>query len=267
MRLRVKLRLLSSNLISLNYNHSLSSAIYKLLQLGSPEFSKFLHDSGYKINSKNYKLFTFALKFKNIQIIKDVVLINDKSVDLIISSPLSEQFIKNFVVGTFTAKEIEIKANNTLSRFSIEQAELVPEPIFHTQSKFIMLSPLVLSKNVERNGKTQEYYYRYNDNMDELMEKFNINLKNKYKLIYNKDYSGLDLKLTWDVEYIKSTLDKGNQIQKKITITNDLNLPINIIGMKLPFYLEGDTSLMKVGYECGFGKNNSMGFGMVEVLN
>jgi CRISPR-associated endoribonuclease Cas6 len=32
-----------------------------------------------------------------------------------------------------------------------------------------------------------------------------------------------------------------------------------------PFTLKGDTELMKIGYEAGYGEKNSMGFGMAKV--
>jgi len=267
MRLRVKLCLKSSNIISLNYNHAFSSAIYKLLQFGSPEFSSFLHDKGYKADGKNFKLFTFALRFKNIKVLKDVLFLENKNVDLFITSPLADEFVKNFVIGTFTAKQLELKANNTLTRFSIEQAELLSEPSLNSQTKFLMMSPMVLSKRTIYKGKEQEYYLRYNDDPDEINKIFNTNLASKYLALFNKEYTGDGLKLTWKDEYINNTLRSGRQIQKRVLITKDIDNPISIIGIEAPFKLEGDPKLMKVGYECGFGKSNSLGFGMAEVTN
>jgi len=65
LRLLLTLKADEGNLISFNYHYHLSSAIYKLLQFGSEEFSAFLHDTGFKLNGKSYKLFTFALKAFN----------------------------------------------------------------------------------------------------------------------------------------------------------------------------------------------------------
>lgn len=267
MRLRLKLKFTSSKLISANYHYALSSAIYKLLHFGSPQFANFLHNKGFNnLRGKPYKLFTFSLKFKNIKIFNDVFHINSDYVDLYISSPINDEFIKNFLIGTFSAKKFDITANNTLSIFSIEQAEYIPEPVFMHKTKFLMNSPLVLSKNSILNNKSVEYYYRYNDNIEELNMNFNNNLKNKYELIMNRKYLGDGVKLKWDDEYIKTCIARGKQIKKRVIITRDINNPISIIGIQTPFYLEGDKKLMKVGYECGFGKNNSMGFGMAEVI-
>jgi len=60
LRIRVLLNSLSSKSLTVNYNYPLSSAIYNLLRLGSSEFSAFLHDIGFPLNDRKYKLFTFA---------------------------------------------------------------------------------------------------------------------------------------------------------------------------------------------------------------
>jgi len=40
---------------------------------------------------------------------------------------------------------------------------------------------------------------------------------------------------------------------------------IKIRGVMCPFHAAGNPELLFVGYECGFGNRNSVGFGMVEV--
>jgi CRISPR-associated endoribonuclease Cas6 len=37
--------------------------------------------------------------------------------------------------------------------------------------------------------------------------------------------------------------------------------------MEAPFTITADPQLIQLGYECGFGENNSAGFGMVEVVD
>ncbi|MGQ9648304.1 MAG: CRISPR-associated endoribonuclease Cas6, partial [Thermodesulfobacteriota bacterium] len=40
-----------------------------------------------------------------------------------------------------------------------------------------------------------------------------------------------------------------------------------IRGWLMHFTAEGNTDLIKIGYEAGFGENNSAGLGMVEEIN
>ena len=41
---------------------------------------------------------------------------------------------------------------------------------------------------------------------------------------------------------------------------------IKIRGVVSPFHVIGAPELIHIGYECGFGDKNSMGFGMADVL-
>jgi len=124
MRLKLQLAAKDTESISLNYNHSLSAAIYDLLKLGSNEFASFLHEIGYKSNSKTYKPFTFALKFEHTILTGNRLQLKSPVAYLYISSPLIEDFIKNFVIGTFEQQTIEIYSKFTRTKFIIARLKL-----------------------------------------------------------------------------------------------------------------------------------------------
>lgn len=265
MRLKLLLRANNTNKIALNYNYSLSSAIYKLLEFGSQEFSTFLHNIGYSVDKKSYKLFTFSLKLeKNILDHNSLILISPRA-ELFITSPLIDDFIKNFVIGTFENRTIEIMSENIFTKFNIDQVEIIPEPIFSEQMHFKMMTPLVLSTYKLYAGRLNQYYFRYNDNIEEINRVFQQNLVNKYQVITNRTYSGNGIKISWDEKYIEDAIKKNKRLSKKVSIIKDINNPIDIIGIYCPFKVEGDIELIKVGYEAGFGEKNSMGFGMAEI--
>ena len=123
MRLSIRLRETSQNILSVNYNYPLAAAIYKLLRFGSEEFAEFLHEIGYKNAGKTYKLFSFALRFDRFKIINEKIKLTEPTVNLIISSPLIDDFIQNFVVGTFEQQKIELFGSGIKSTFVIEQVE------------------------------------------------------------------------------------------------------------------------------------------------
>lgn len=254
--------------LTVNYNYYLSAAIYKLLKLGSSEFSAFLHNKGFILHGKPYKLFCFALRFKKFSINENKIHLISNEADLYISSLLIDDFIKNIVIGTFEKQTIEIAGNYNKCSFSIIQVESIPEPKFENETYFRLLSPIVLStaKDKEKN-KLYPYYFRYYDNIKEITRILNQNLKNKFKLIYNQDYTGAGLIFRWDENYIAEKLSANKKLTRKISIPRNEGRPIEIIANKIPFYLSGSEELMKVGYYCGFGEKNSMGFGMAEVFN
>lgn len=265
MRLKISLETQDKKL-PLNYNYYLSSAIYKLLKFGSEDFAKFLHDKGFQLHNKQYKLFSFALRFER-------TLINDKDIHLLskkaylfISSPLIEDFIRNLIIGTLDQQSIEISDGIIKNKFFIRQIETIPQPEFKEINYFVLLSPMVLSTVRENDNKLHQYYFRYNDSIEEINRVFNQNLKNKYKLIHQKEYLEEDLKFAWDQKYIEKKLHQKKRMTKKISIKKESEKPIEVIANEIPFTVLGNKELIKVGYECGFGEKNSMGFGMAEVL-
>lgn len=248
--------------ISPNYQYALSAAIYNLLRFGSPEFSKFLHDIGFKQNGKTYKLFCFALKFEQIQIEDGLIKLLSPNVNLYITSPLVDEFIKNFVVGTFESQKINLYSNFRVTEFRIKQVELLPEAGISDTNKFLLHSPMVLSTvKVSESGKTVQYYLRPEDSAD-INRIITSNLLNKYKLIHGKELESEQLDLVWDEQY----LSKHKRVTKKITINESDKNSVDVIGIQAPFTLKGNPELIKVGYECGFGEKNSMGFGFAEII-
>lgn len=263
MRLLLKLRAKTSDKLSFNYNYSLSAAIYKLLNFGSPEFSSFLHDIGYESNNKYYKFFTFALQLEKTSFNKKYLILDSPNASLYISSPLVDDFIKNFVIGTFEKQSIEIYAEGIKTTFNIITTEILPEPIITNKMNFKMITPMVLSTQINFNGKLNTYYFRVDDDLKKINKVLNQNLINKYEAIYNKKYEGKGIELTWDYDYMVKAAKTNKKLTKKVSIIKDYESPIEVVGMFCPFEIKGDTELTKVGYEAGFGSQNAMGFGLV----
>ncbi len=265
MRLILTLKAKGSDTLTINYFYPLASAIYKLLQFGSPEFSEFLHSVGFVSNSRVYKLFTFALRFNRSTVVGSHLKLLEPEGQLYISSPLIDDFIKNFLIGTFTKKDIEIADYYNRACFSIQYAEYLPEPDFSETVKIKFLSPMTLSTGIMDKEAFKQYYYRPDDNLKEMQRVFNSNLINKYEAVSGKKYEGKGVEFTFDSDYISYAKRKNIRLTKKITILKEHDNPIEVIGMQLPILLNGCTELIKIGYNCGFGEKNSMGFGFGEV--
>ncbi len=261
MRLKITLKAAEGNLISFNYHYHLSAAVYNLLHFGSAEFAKFLHNVGFNLKGKTYKLFTFALRFEKYTNLQNAILLDDPKAYLYISSPRVDDFIKNFVIGTFEKQTIDLSELNFPIKFKISFVELLPSPQFTDEMNFRMMTPMVLSTRREHNGKESQYFLRAEDKED-IDRVLNQNLQNKYEAIFGENKSNSRVELNWDENYLR----KVKRITKKITIDQHGKYPIDVIGLNAPFFLKGDPDLIKTGYECGFGEKNSMGFGMAEVL-
>ncbi|AFH48903.1 Putative RAMP superfamily DNA repair protein [Ignavibacterium album JCM 16511] len=260
MRLKIELHTNHTRSLPFNYHYQFSSAIYLLLKFGSPEFSDFLHNIGYKVNGRQYKLFSFAVKFEQYKTTQREIILESPRLNLTVTSPKIDEFIKNFVIGSFERTFFNISIGGSEHKFLIRNMELLPEPDFINEMSFTMTSPMVLSTLKEFNGKTSTYYLRPDD-IDEINRILTQNLRNKFELLNGKTSEG-EVTLEWNEDFVK----RHPRITKKITINEFGKYPVDVIGIQAPFRITGDADLIKTGYQCGFGEKNSMGFGMVEVV-
>lgn len=263
MRIKIQLKYQGVSDLPVNYNYFLSSAIYNLLGFGKPEFANFLHDKGYNIEGKKYKLFTFAFRFDKYKIKNDRITLESPNVTLLVSSPLIDDFLGGIILGSFKKKELKLKVKDKLETFLIHQIEQLPLPNFKNEMKLILLNPLVLSTHEKREGYNGQYFLRFYDDAQIINNVFNGNLTNKYFAVKGNKYTGEGVKFQWDMNYIKNAVAKGKRITKRTVIFAGKN-KIDIIGNLAPFTLKGDPELIKIGYEAGFGEKNSMGFGMAK---
>jgi CRISPR-associated endoribonuclease Cas6 len=162
---------------------------------GSQEFATYLNDIGFELNRKKYKLFTFCLSLKQFRIEKDIFILLNPDMDLFISSPKIDDFIHNFVIGSFEKQEIIIHNNLANYKFKINQVESFPDPDFKESMKFNMLSPMVFSTKVDTVDGNKTQYLRYDDEHYENNRILTRNLINRYFLLTNQQDTSDDLRL------------------------------------------------------------------------
>jgi len=287
--MRIKLTLFPANgkvILPVSYNYFLTSLIYKIIHNSSEDYSRFLHDEGYRLgeSKKGFKLFTYSmLTSKKFKIGGGKIIFLNSHVQWQISSPL-DNFIQHLVTGVFAeGQEIEIGYINNrssrsnslnslsgLNRFLIERIETLPRPEFKENMRFICLSPITVSKvsclTLEKGGeggfigssdsfRTCHYLRPWEEGFSEAIRN---NLIKKFKLVYGKDINDPDFKIKIDTEYMNR---KSGRITKKIDFKGT-----NIIGFMSPFEVAGSPELIEIGYEAGFGEKGSMGFGMVKEI-
>lgn len=231
------------SVIPINYQYQLCSFVYKRLRHEDQDFASFLHDRGFK----GFKLFTFSQLFFDSSTVKDQMLLVGEGKGRWYISSCSEDFIRNFFSSMIESPVIEIEGNF----FEIEQINTLSEPIFKDRMRFIMLSPLVVSIPVDRGGKL---YHRYLlPDEPEFQQALKSNLLKKYSALYDEKIEA-EFSIEPDWDYIR----RRGRITKLIAIKD-----IQVRGTVFPFTAVGDTRLIKLGYEAGFGEKNSLGFGMV----
>jgi CRISPR-associated endoribonuclease Cas6 len=250
--MRVKLTLLASKratLLPLNYNHAVASLVYDTLGQASSDFAARLHEEGFSIDGRRFKLFTFSrLLTGRSRVRGSHLVLEDASVALQISSPLAE-FVEHFVTGLFQSESFNIAG----ACFTLQQAETLPAPVFINRMSFRALSPITESVRDERGG------IRFLSPEDDWSEVIQRNLLRKYRALHNHAPSDDGLRWTWDQSYLAETARRGRRASVLTAIRG-----IKVRGWLAPFMVEGSAELIELGYEAGFGSRNSMGFGMAE---
>lgn len=265
MRLKLTLRQQRSvERIPHNYSYHLAAAIYRALSKSSSEFATVLHDKGYapEGSRQKFKYFTFSsLQIPVRTIERGEIVSRSRLVTLYLSSP-KEDFLRHLIVGLFA--EGPLRIHDAL--FGKECIERLPEPEWSESMTFSMLSPLAVSAYRDPStGMNTKEYLRYDDSR--LSDMLLHNLQAKYRGLFGCEppENGVSFSVRFEEEYLKRVREKGRSVEKLITIKDSNGRETRVKAIQCPFTVTGNPELIKVGYECGFGENNSMGFGMVKV--
>lgn len=236
--------------IPINYNHWLSATIYHYLARSNGEYADFLHNDGYIVEKKHFKLFTFSQLMARQRRVQSQTIHFGSPLVWYVSSPI-ERFLTHFADTLLTEGRLSAGPH----RLHIREVTVPRVPIFTSEMHFRCLSPIVMSTSREQNGKLRCHYCTPND--AELSELIRKNLLRKHEAIYGNQPHDDRFSCHFDADYL-------HRKQGRVTRLVDYK-GIKIRGTLCPLSVAGSPALIRVGYECGFGDKNSAGFGMVEV--
>ncbi len=119
---------------------------------------------------------------------------------------------------------------------------------------FRALSPIFVSGKVEG----QKYAQYFAPQQEDYTRLIINNLKEKLKV-----YTG--------IEQLNPVQNSGIKLlsrskQKGILIKTGTPQQTKLVGYQYDFKLKATKELLRIGYYCGFGEKNSMGFGCCEVI-
>lgn len=258
MRIKISLKAIFNNTsLPVNYQYFLTGLIYRFIGNSSEDYSRFLHDEGYKLgeSKKGFKLFVYSMLMdQQARVNGNKISFSGNSLTWNITSPVPD-FIQHLVTGVFAeGQEIHIGPEVSPAHFRIEQVETLPSPQFIDMMRFTCLSPITVSTHTDSNSSTPHYLRPWEDGFSDAIKN---NLLKKYFLIHGKNLDNATLSITLDSDYMNK---RAGKIIKNIRFKET-----NIIGFLAPFEVTGSPELMQIGYEAGFGEKGSMGFGMVKI--
>jgi CRISPR-associated endoribonuclease Cas6 len=242
------------NRLPLNYQYELSGVIYKILSLASEDYATWLHDNGFTLDTKQFKLFTYSrLVIPAYTIEKETaqIKINSDAVEWYISF-LPEESTDKFVQGVFMNQIFQLGDIKSKVQFRVQSVQVLPTPEFEPEMTFETLSPICISLRNE-SGKTD--YLSPSDNRSK--ESILFSLLNRYNAFYGRPYSGdknFDLTLLTSPKPVLVTFKANTEYESKVK------------GYMCKFRMKANPDLMKLVYECGVGMKGSQGWGMVKMV-
>jgi CRISPR-associated endoribonuclease Cas6 len=260
MRLKLSLAVDSTiNLLPLNYRYEFSAWIYKTIHAGNCEFSHWLHQRGYTLENKRFKLFTFADIFIHPpwKRLGDRIKIFSGRAEVQLSFYL-EEAVEHFLIGLFQNQRFPIADRRSKAEFEVQTVERLPDPEFTPEMTFRTLSPVCLSRTVP--GKAHAEYLHPADS--DYPSYFFDNLLYKYIAAAQSDLSFEALKEQMQ-QRRPLTLEIPAEPKSRLTkIKADTPQETLVRGYYYRFKITAPAELLEFGYHAGFGEKNSMGFGL-----
>ncbi|ORX23342.1 CRISPR-associated endoribonuclease Cas6 [Thermoanaerobacterium sp. PSU-2] len=236
------------NILLDEINYSLTKFIYETLASNSPEFSRELHEVGFKKSKKSFKGVCFSRPYFSDFTLKENGTISVGKFVTIKVRSLVKGFLDNFILGLYKNEKIKISK----AEFSFEEIKILPELRFKTEEMFYLDTPLVLSVKDHSTGKAK--YLRYLDDREKFKEALKQNLKEKYSTFYGNEIDLNDFDFSFDESYMATAAKHS----KLITYCDQ-----RIYGELAPFTIKAPIEVMEMIYYSGIGEKNMMGFGFI----
>ena len=247
MRAHLKFSSKNNIILPIHHNHILQGFIYN--SFADETFADFLHEEGYKWKKRNFKLFTFSRLNGKLDMDKENEIIIFKSPVTLTISSIKKKIIEDLITNIIKSEKLRLGRQEIF----LEEVKM-EDHSFEEKAAYIInfLSPVTAYKTEVVNGKKKTHYFKPWD--EEFQEQLENNLKKKYEIVEGEKINKNNFK-------ISPRFSK----QKDFTIL--LFRGFVIKGWTGHFLIRGNPELLKMGYDCGLGAKNSMGFGCFEIVD
>ena len=235
----------------INYQYPLQAAIYHTLAQSDLEFSTWLHENGYQLEGKRFKLFTFSnliVPQFGIDKQRERLIVTSDIVTLYISF-LPERSTQQFIQGLFQQQTIQVADYLSGVQFVVREIQVIAPLDYHPDMTFKTLSPVCISL---RNEQGHMDYLAPSDPRYELG--ILTGLLARYDAIHGRPFSGTPYCHLQLLNEPRSSL-----IRIKAGTPNETR----VRGYRFHFKIDLPKELMQIAYESGLGEKGSMGFGMI----
>jgi CRISPR-associated endoribonuclease Cas6 len=243
----------AENIIPINYQYPLSSALYRIIAKGDAKYAEFLHGTGY---GKGFKFFTFSqinCPFK-IEGDRMRLLGNEVSFEVAFHLPLA---MESFIKGLFKSEEVTIADKKSKASFAVKSVESLPNALQDYSEREIVNVQLKLGSPIVAGLQNEKGNYDFlSPNDPRFTESLVYNWRSKITTCFDEATATQALLLI-NVLPMKQPFKS-----RLITIKADTPAETKIRGWT-NFELEvtGERRFVELLMNCGVGIYNSMGFG------
>ncbi|HUZ57300.1 MAG TPA: CRISPR-associated endoribonuclease Cas6 [Hanamia sp.] len=246
-------------LIPINYQYPLASAIYKILQSADAKYSAFLHEKGY---GKGFKLFTFSDIKCPFKIDGDRLILLSNKIELIVCFHLPKA-AETFIKGLFMSQQIDIADNKSKTSFMVGQVESLASPLdqFKENDEVEILlkplSPIVCGLKNEKGN--YDFLSPADDRYEEMLF---VNWEEKCKAVFEKE----EAERIMANAFIQVIFFINPPKSRLITIKANTDAETKIRGFNnFEFNIKGKKEAVELLVNSGVGLYNAQGMGCVEI--
>lgn len=230
--------------LPVDHNYLVQAAIYQ--QIEQPALRSFLHEQGFELGKRKFKLFTFSRLMGKVKVDSQKgYMVFTLPLELAICSPLAiilQELAKSFLKQGYIHLGREI--------LYVERVTAIDQVVQEKSIKIRMLSPLTVYSTLVDSGRNYTHYYSpFEPRFQELVY---ANLVKKYWLIFGKGVPQEE----FSIEPLEVDKRDFKIVKYKGTV---------IKGWMGSYRLKGNPQLLKVALDAGLGSKNSQGFGCCEL--
>lgn len=242
MQIKISFNSEKNIVLPIHYNNIVQGFIYNNID---EDLASFLHNKGFTINNRTFKLFTFS-RILNRGKRENKHFNFGRKVEIIVSSPL-DKFCKSLANHMLQSENLYL-GNNIIK---VDQIEILDNVITDDEIMIKTLSSIVAYSTLLRaDGRKYTCYFMPGD--PDFNRLITENLVKKYNVLN-------DTELTFNSEL--EVIPIGNMRQNIIYYKNFI-----VKGASGKFLIKGDRKLLQTGIDAGFGSKNSQGFGCVKIV-